>query len=198
MGFAQSFERDTLTARTDSISVFNEENTYEYIYVTIKDTGTVVTDSFYVEKYDPYNAAWHQIGAKDLLTWTHTSVLLPGNNATQTWIIFGFGDYAEYIRVRKINHPSVDVTGTKAMITWQGVRSEVKKILLILLLFYSSLQAQVVMIIQRIGLQEESLRNNDTSITFNVTGDYSSKDLLFVLKAGKDVSYPSITTKREL
>ena len=114
------FDRDTLTSRTDSISVFNSPKTVgevTYIEVTIKDVNNSVVDSFAVEKYDYYNAGWHRIGAKNIKTWNNEYQLAPGDGQTKTWTILSFCENPNYIRVRRLN---VGATGIKSMVTWEG------------------------------------------------------------------------------
>lgn len=116
------FDRDTLTSWTDSISVFNVPrytvDIYETIEVSIKDASGGTVDSFVVEKYDPYNAEWHAIGAKNMKSWGNEYTLVPGTGVTQSWIILSFCEKANYIRVRRTN--VVGGAGIKSMVTWEG------------------------------------------------------------------------------
>lgn len=70
-----------------------------------------------------------------------------------------------------------------------------KSLFIVLLLVPISILSQVKLDNVSNWITREIIRNNDTSIQFNIAGNYASKDLLFVLKAGKDVSYPRLLQK---
>lgn len=119
---AQTTYLDSVITGTDTISVFTNNNAFEYISVAITDTGTAYIDTFYVEKYNPLRSTWERIGAKNTLTWANAEVLVPGTGNTVVYTINAFYQTARYIRVRKINSVAATwITANKTWITWQGV-----------------------------------------------------------------------------
>jgi hypothetical protein len=107
--------RDSLISGTDSLVIDTCGTQYQYIYVTIKDTGVAVAsggiqDSVLVETYNPKLAEWVRVGVRNTLTYTDTEVAVPGSGNTRMFLVLATG--IDKIRYRKGN-----VTYTAGVLT---------------------------------------------------------------------------------
>lgn len=112
---AQVTEIDTLVTGTDSIAVFNQDETFNFIEVAVK--GATATDSFYVEKYSPYTKDWQRIGVKNELTGDYDQLIAVDTTTNFYLIFYAPYQYAEHIRLRRYNVYAADKT---SYVTWFG------------------------------------------------------------------------------
>lgn len=97
---------DTLTAVTSKTIALGLE--YDWVVIEIVDTGSVFTDSIFVESAQievdasgtPIDTSWHVIPLRDS-SWTIISGVLVGNGARKSYLTFA--PLMETIRVRSGN-----------------------------------------------------------------------------------------------
>ena len=94
--FGQNYFLGKDTLRGADTSTFTLDGKYAFVMVTIKDTGTNITDSLYCQTI-VNNGYAANIAARDLSTFTDGAYMIPGNNVVKKYLILD-----PYIRTLKI------------------------------------------------------------------------------------------------
>lgn len=93
-------QSDTLVAGTDTLVVDTLNAKYQYVYVTVSDTGATNTDSVAFESWDSKLQAWVRVGAVSMYDNTSISVT-SSSNAVRMYLLNDTG--IEILRQRLIN-----------------------------------------------------------------------------------------------
>ena len=116
--FAQERDKwskvDTLISGTDSLYVDTLYSKYEFVEVTVQDTGATYTDSIQVETLDMSYKVWTPIAVRDLSTFTDDDVMIAGAGKTRRFLVLDPNIYI--IRIRLINAQYVSGRMTKISI----------------------------------------------------------------------------------
>jgi len=78
---------DTLISGVDSIYVDTLSSKYQFVVVTIQDTGTTYTDSLQVETLDMNYKVWSPVAVRNLIDFTDTEKLIPGAGSTRRYLV---------------------------------------------------------------------------------------------------------------
>lgn len=113
----RSYAYDTLNASAfgDTITTYQPAGAAEYVRYIIRDTANSKTDSLYLE-YKNYKGEWIQIGAKNLLSGSVETVLVPGDGKTVVYESILYYGYA--YRIRRVN-----VSYAGLVKTWVGIEA---------------------------------------------------------------------------
>lgn len=101
----------------DSVATDTLEARYNYIVVTIEDTGASLTDTVKVYSYDIKLADWVQVGLRDLLTFTDGEIAANANT-TRSYLVLDPSVYM--LRVVRTNISGL--TGRRTRVTIKGHR----------------------------------------------------------------------------
>lgn len=92
---------DTLISGTDSLYVDTLYSKYQFVVLTVRDTGSTLTDSLIVETLDMNYKVWSPVAVINLSDGFAYDYCIPGANKTRSFLIYNPNIYI--YRVRLIN-----------------------------------------------------------------------------------------------
>ena len=92
---------DTLISGTDSLYVDTLYSKYQFVVLTVRDTGSTLTDSLIVENLDMNYKVWSPIAVRNLVDFTDTEKVIAGAGNTRQYLILNPNIYI--FRVRLLN-----------------------------------------------------------------------------------------------
>jgi len=95
------FKSDTIISGTDSLYTDTLFSKYQYVVLTVRDTGTVFTDSLIVETLDMNYKTWSPAAVLSLADGFIYDYIIPGAGVTRKYLIYDPNIYI--FRARLLN-----------------------------------------------------------------------------------------------
>lgn len=95
---------DTLISGTDSLYVDTLYSKYMFVVVTVRDTGTTLTDSLQVEVLDMNYKTWSPVAVRSLADFSDYEKLIAGAGNSRQFLILNPNIYIFRIRLLNVQY----------------------------------------------------------------------------------------------